>query len=472
DDPNTFVSIAETIPSIRRVTFLNVIGRFSRTGTGFELAAESSHQLSWTHFKWSRYTVSFPMPLLHRLLNITSLYLGGNLSVIKTLVSIIHQFPNLLSFETFVSLNHGDDLLSPPMLLSNRGVRTLKMLISPPDNYDLLDNPKERELLLIECHRIPEMLLHAMPNADYLKLSIIGGQSSFPFFSLRESFIGNEMFIYFSECMALVSEDMQIPSSVETLFIDCNWSALCSLSSGTLKHLDLLQDFGEDPADEYLEDVCSPIAPLERQIDLRSWPSLETICLYKNWVRWDQASLNSLRTVTIWESDYYKVVDNVTYFLKEIACRPESYPSMEEIHLGACPEWDILLIMLERRNLFSSSQVRRIKKLGISSRIPRNIHLILAELLRLRVDIESLDNSNKTRVERAAICAIEHCAHHDEVLIGELHEYPDNDDDALGSWCIRAKLWDQWNGGRSWRELCCQDQKASSIILIDADSYP
>ncbi|CAG8771411.1 2765_t:CDS:1, partial [Acaulospora colombiana] len=61
---------------------------------------------------------------------------------------------------------------------------------------------------------------------------------------------------------------------------------------------------------------------------------------------------------------------------------------------------------------------------------------------------------------------------HDEVLIGELHEYPDNDDDALTSWPIRAKLWDQWNGGRIWREVRCQDQKASCMILIDVDSYP
>ncbi|PVF92878.1 hypothetical protein CPB86DRAFT_829717 [Serendipita vermifera] len=496
DDLNEFMSTSEAIRSVRKVTLLNVIGKFGGREAKSDWTPQSSQLLGWTHFKWNRYTAPFPVSLLHRLLNLTSLYFGGSLPIIKNIVSIIHQFPNLGFFEAFVSLGHGDDLSPPPKLLPNHRTHTLKMLISPPDNYNLPDHPEERERLMIECHKIPEMMLCAMPRAEYLKISIIGGQSPFPFFSLKEFFSGKELFIYFSECTAIPSEDMQIPSSVETLSLDCNWSALCLLSSNSLKSLDLLQDFDEDAADGDLQDLRSPVVPLERQIDLTAWPSLETIGLYKNWVQWGQASLASLRIVSIWESEDDDIVDNVTYFVREIACRPESYPSLEEIHLGACPEWDILVIMLERRNLLAGSKIKRIKEIRIPSSLPHQIHRIIAELLRckwsdrpsnrylsLSGNAETILDPTRTgcyvchRVLRPCkepiISKWEIFDKQEEVLAGELlYKYPDSAEDVLASWPTRAILWDQWNRARSWREVRCSDQRASYMVVVDTDSYP
>jgi hypothetical protein len=384
DSPNVFVPTVETIQGIRKVTLLTIFGGPDKRENDLESALESSRQLGWTHFKYNRYSISFPLPLLRRLLSLTSLYLGAELDTIKKVASIIHQFSQLRFFEAFISLSHGDDLSYPPVSFPNLQVHTIKILISPPDNYDEPDNPQERERLLSECHKIPEMILQTMPNAGYLKVSIIGGQSSFPFFSLKDSFKGDEMFIYFSECTPLASSDMELPSSVETLSIDCTWRAICGLSSLSLKHLNILQDFGEDPVDKNMDNLYSPVVSLEQQIDLKTWPSLETISLYKNWVQWGQSSLDSLKTVTIWEPDDNDVVDNATYFVREIARRPESYPSLEEIHLGVCPEWDILFIMLERRNLLASQGVTRIKTLWLPSSLPDSIYQGIGEIMRCK----------------------------------------------------------------------------------------
>ncbi|PVF91706.1 hypothetical protein CPB86DRAFT_681854, partial [Serendipita vermifera] len=71
-----------------------------------------------------------------------------------------------------------------------------------------------------------------------------------------------------------------------------------------------------------------------------------------------------------------------TAFVKDIACHPESYPSLEDIDLMRFPEWDILLIMLERRNLLASPSVKRINKLRITEPYPPKLRAILGALLR------------------------------------------------------------------------------------------
>ncbi|PVF96808.1 hypothetical protein CPB86DRAFT_682461, partial [Serendipita vermifera] len=70
-----------------------------------------------------------------------------------------------------------------------------------------------------------------------------------------------------------------------------------------------------------------------------------------------------------------------TLFLKIVACRPDAYPSLEEIRYQDCPEWDILIIMLERRNLLSGSHIKPIKKLHLPRICPPRIARVIQVLL-------------------------------------------------------------------------------------------
>ncbi|KIM27336.1 hypothetical protein M408DRAFT_169099 [Serendipita vermifera MAFF 305830] len=55
-----------------------------------------------------------------------------------------------------------------------------------------------------------------------------------------------------------------------------------------------------------------------------------------------------------------------TMFCYQLLCEPDCCPSLEEVHFfGYPPEWDILLIMLERRNFLTTSAVSRIKRLRL-----------------------------------------------------------------------------------------------------------
>ncbi|PVF90871.1 hypothetical protein CPB86DRAFT_662578, partial [Serendipita vermifera] len=72
----------------------------------------------------------------------------------------------------------------------------------------------------------------------------------------------------------------------------------------------------------------------------------------------------------------------LTSFLLELALHPESYPALEEITLEGYPEWDILAIMLERRNLLADSSVQRIKKVKVLKTCPDHICRMISNLLK------------------------------------------------------------------------------------------
>ncbi|PVF91368.1 hypothetical protein CPB86DRAFT_719544, partial [Serendipita vermifera] len=72
---------------------------------------------------------------------------------------------------------------------------------------------------------------------------------------------------------------------------------------------------------------------------------------------------------------------SITSFIRELAYSPESYPSLEDIALNECPEWDILMIMLERRNLLAGPSIQRIRKLQLPSLFSGYIFRIIRDLL-------------------------------------------------------------------------------------------
>jgi hypothetical protein len=62
-------------------------------------------------------------------------------------------------------------------------------------------------------------------------------------------------------------------------------------------------------------------------------------------------------------------------FCASLVCHPSRYPRLEQINLDTFPEWDILYVLLRRRNLFQGPTVSRIKSLGLASINPRIQHL-------------------------------------------------------------------------------------------------
>ncbi|PVG01310.1 hypothetical protein CPB86DRAFT_699413, partial [Serendipita vermifera] len=67
-------------------------------------------------------------------------------------------------------------------------------------------------------------------------------------------------------------------------------------------------------------------------------------------------------------------------FCASLACEPRNFPHLDQINLDCIPEWDILCVLLKRRNFLKDPTVSRIRRLGLPS-IPPKLHSIFASLL-------------------------------------------------------------------------------------------
>ncbi|PVG01501.1 hypothetical protein CPB86DRAFT_870941 [Serendipita vermifera] len=337
EHPEHILPVAEKIKELRKVVFLLGSSTFPSDDVENMHPQQATHPLDWTHFTYTKYDLITLKALLYRLPNLVMLEVNGDFHTLRYLVSIADQFPSLSQFKAMLFLNTQDEIIFPDNIALNLNVHTLELSISPKDYYEgLNENNPDFHRLCQSAHIVPEMLLHAMPNAQYLQFYMGGVTYEFPFFSFENFFTGKELAYYLSECGTVPIPDSRIPASVEMLSVGCDRAVICSLSSKTLKSLTIYQDM------KYMlvaKEKPSSTLPL---LDLSAWPSLESISFYENWITWSKHSHASLKKVSI--RRYYGDSNNVTSFLKDIACSPESYPSLEELDFEECPEWDIFIM--------------------------------------------------------------------------------------------------------------------------------
>jgi len=70
-------------------------------------------------------------------------------------------------------------------------------------------------------------------------------------------------------------------------------------------------------------------------------------------------------------------------FFEELLLQPGSCPSLEEVGIrGHFVEWDLLILLLERRNLVTKPGITRIKAIQVGSDIPYKLLYPLLALLR------------------------------------------------------------------------------------------
>ncbi|PVF93206.1 hypothetical protein CPB86DRAFT_128641 [Serendipita vermifera] len=258
---------------------------------------------------------------------------------------------------------------------------------------------------------------------------------------------------------------IEIPSSTRRLAL--SWDIMTpSLSSKFLTSLSVFEPEEYSPS----------------KLDLNNWPALEMIKLRGDMVAWSQFSLWFLRYVRI-SGGIMKPHGNSVYtsFIKDIACRPDSYPSLEDIELSGCPELDILIIMLERRNLLQGPNIKRIKELSFESSCSNGVRKIISTLLAGKwVDRPSnrdLSLSGNADIildltllvyilivkgplltdfclrpgcymchRGLSFCdaAVENSPKEGDMqsLLESLKVYPDDEDEILSSWSDRALLWE------------------------------
>ncbi|PVG03993.1 hypothetical protein CPB86DRAFT_312750 [Serendipita vermifera] len=158
--------------------------------------------------------------------------------------------------------------------------------------------------------------------------------------------------------------------------------------------------------------------------------------------------------------------------------------------MDECPDWDILIIMLERRNILASRDIQPIKKLSLPTTCPPNISQLLPGLL-----------AGKW-VQRPSNFELSHAANAKDILntakpgclaclrilrtcdqpfnvakidaqdtsVADLECYPLSEDGILATWQQRAEVWEELCK-RPKRMIRCSTQKNRDKTMKTFDAY-
>ncbi|KIM26203.1 hypothetical protein M408DRAFT_10037 [Serendipita vermifera MAFF 305830] len=115
----------------------------------------------------------------------------------------------------------------------------------------------------------------------------------------------------------------------------------------------------------------------ELVLDPLRWPDMETLTVSGRLeMVWGTGIFRYLVSISIYNSVQVLnwkdpwALKNVTKICRDIALYSDRFPSLRKLRLEVCPEWDILLILLVRRNIRSTPGISAITTLDISTRCP------------------------------------------------------------------------------------------------------
>jgi hypothetical protein len=117
---------------------------------------------------------------------------------------------------------------------------------------------------------------------------------------------------------------------------------------------------------------------IELRLDNVVYSNLRSIRWGSEILAWQFASLRSLTSVSFKDTSATTATDFCVYILY----RPNEFPSLQDIIFVNQPEWDCVMLMLERRNFLPDSSISRIKSLSFPSRKSLFLRRPIANLLR------------------------------------------------------------------------------------------
>ncbi|KAG8801520.1 hypothetical protein FRC16_000304 [Serendipita sp. 398] len=145
------------------------------------------------------------------------------------------------------------------------------------------------------------------------------------------------------------------------------------------------------------EDKLWPLGDREFDINPRNQlSSLYSIEWGLKGVKWHTTSLPSLRIIKFKDRTLQATSD----FCVSMILRPHDCPSLEQVEFLQYPEWDLLYIMLERRNFLHDSSVCPIRLVSM----PSSIGLVLRQPLNGLLRGRFVNRGSNQDVSLAAIC--------------------------------------------------------------------
>lgn len=292
---------------------------------------------------------------------LSNLKLGGVFSSICNAVPFFSQMPRLqnLRIELFTGSPNNSELLFEPCSAS-------EVYISVGDLYE-----RERD----SYEALWKIFPAAIPLARRLTISFDRYPEGFNILThfklLHLEVLGIDCLDYTPQTKSNISteEPLYVPPSVIRFVTSAD---IIFLRKQMLRSVEELEIQGSSTG-----------YSIQETPPLSQWTTLRSLSLSNFRGSFRDISLPNLATLTLSErlSAYSKPI---TGFCQQLAVSSQNYPSFKHLKTQICPEWDILVIMLERRNLIQNQGAARVTRIELPPICPPQIRRLLIDLVQRR----------------------------------------------------------------------------------------
>jgi hypothetical protein len=316
-------------------------------------------------------TVSFLMP---RLTNLKGLTLRLQLPLLKPFLTQFHRLPQLL----YLSLNLEMASDKPDDTSVFIDTRTNDQVISLKLTCSYADQSKHSiEHISLSSKFIGESLARMLPSLQEATLSVPASVGISPFYEGRGLSKLSRLDLTFSVVDITLDHCYESAPSLRSIYLTCPSVGWPSFSSSHATQVRFGHKAPENPG---ANNAFS-------RLDSKKWPALRKLSIYSRCLGGQALRLPYLRELELqiksreW-AESWQNSESTTRLCKELATSATLLPSLERLSLWGFADWDILLLMIKRRNIVASHEVIPLKYLTVRACYPKELTLTIVSLLR------------------------------------------------------------------------------------------
>ncbi|PVF97673.1 hypothetical protein CPB86DRAFT_815383 [Serendipita vermifera] len=370
-----FMSLEANTPMLAQVELVmppKVTRKQSRRGT---IPISPPHP-NVSPLSWRYLSCWYPNPetltsLIPRLTDLKELTLGVGDRLLKALLAHIYQFYQLeyLSLDLDTTKDKSDVPFSMIKVQTNNRVVVLRLKVARVDSKDstpLASTPSSIGL--------SESLARVMPGLQEISLTVPATLDVSPLYEGRGLPKLSKINLYITNSDTSLQHYYEAAPSLRNIHIRSSpmmWTHFTSSHATQMK-------FSK-------KNVPFLISSFPN-LDFRKWPALHVLSIFERCLLGQDLQLLYLRELEIrretpFYEDLWLRTEGVTRFCKELAMFPSRLPSLERLKLWGIPHWDVLVLMLKKRNITTSSDISPIRYLTIRDSYPKELTRPIIALL-------------------------------------------------------------------------------------------
>ncbi|KAG8787560.1 hypothetical protein FRC20_002645 [Serendipita sp. 405] len=325
------------------------------------------HPLSLQSLTWLKQDGARLEDLLQCSPNLTHLTFQGSWKLLGQIIGVLFKLPLLSYLSVDLQWTETGAKFFPAKVIQNTNIR---QLILSSEWFNARNEDEDHSVESLKLSLLIDLWRPTLEAVENLSILLYKGWTV-PLSFLSSTVNLRALTLYlpgFDELSALPNI---VLNALEDLYMTlpskCFNSFLSSLQCPNLLALSLrTPSFNRIPMKEII------------QIHSQQFPKLSALHWCSSDLVWDVESHNSLKLVAFLESATQAASD----FCAHLILRPQDFPLLEQLEFYIFPEWDLLFLMLERRNFLLDQSVLKITTVILPTTLGLILRGSLTSLLR------------------------------------------------------------------------------------------